>query len=101
VAFQQRYHGVFRLPEAVDDTKGKIAVLTVYDPLGAKQGDISQHIILHTLAAGRRPVVSFEQIIPSNYGLNSLRDRLASHTGVQARISAMRDRIVQQLQAAG
>lgn len=99
VAFQQRYHGVFSLPEAAVAKDGLIAVVTVHEPLGTKAGDVSQQVIVHSLAGGTRRLISYEAIIPSNYGLNSLRDRLVLHAGIQARIDAMSKRIAQVLEA--
>lgn len=97
VAFQQRFHGLFARSEAAINPDGKVAVLTLCDPLGSKKGDISQHVILHTLAGRDRPVVCYEQIISSNYGLNSLQDRLIVNAAVQARVAAMGDRIASAL----
>lgn len=95
-AFRQRYHGVFRcLPEAARASEGKIAVVSVYDPAGAKTGDVSQDVIAHYLASQGRQVASYETIIPSTYGLNSLRDRLIEHAEVRDRLDVMGRRIAE------
>ncbi len=99
VAFQQRYHGVVRHePRIEGNPDGKVAALTVYEPAGTRTGDVSQEAVLKNLVGQGRPLVSFEQIVPSNYGLNSLGDRLISDRGIQERLSAMGRRIVRELQ---
>ncbi|HWI64966.1 MAG TPA: hypothetical protein VNT75_24315 [Symbiobacteriaceae bacterium] len=99
VAFQQRFHGLFRRPEAAPRPESMVAVLSLYDPMGVQNGDISQQIILHRLAGGGRRLVHFEQLIAANYGLNGLRDRLVEHEGIRARVGAMAERIAQELTA--
>ncbi|MHB0886442.1 MAG: hypothetical protein ACYC6I_09555 [Bacillota bacterium] len=53
---------------------------------------------MKNLVGQSRPLVSFEQIIPSNYGLNSLGDRLILSPGGQERISGMARRVIKELQ---
>lgn len=99
VAFQQRYHGFVRqAPSVLDNPRGKLAALTVYEPCGTKTGDSSQQAILKNLAGQDRPLVIFEQIIPSDYGLNSLSDRLVRNEAIRERLLTIGHRIVGELQ---
>jgi multimeric flavodoxin WrbA len=98
VAFQQRYHGLFRLPEALASVNGKVAVLTTCEPGAAPRSDQAQQLIR---AAIGPKLVSFEQIIPSAYGLNALYERLVQHPGIQGRLTVMSDRLVMELSPAG
>lgn len=96
VAFQQRYHAVFRRG-LENNPRGKVSALTVYEPTGTRTGDVSQEAILKNLVGQGRPLVSFEQIVPSNYGLNSLADTLVQNPEVQQRIAAMSRRLIGEL----
>jgi multimeric flavodoxin WrbA len=98
VAFQQRFHGLFRLPEAVASRNAGLAAVTTYEPDGAPGSDYAQRMIRETLG---RKLVCCEQIIPSAYGLNALQQRLVQHREIQARLTAMSDRLVAALQREG
>ncbi len=89
VAFRQRYHALLHhQPEALATKDGVVAAVTISEPLGTKAGDVSQTVIRHSLAGGSRPLIFHESIVPSDYGLNSLRDRLVSHPAILARLHA-------------
>lgn len=95
VAFQQRYHGVFR--KLSRNSAGTIAAVTLHDPLGTRSGDVSQSVIVHHLAGQPRKLLSYEPIIAANYGLNALQDRLIDHPEIQARVDGLGVRMAQLL----
>lgn len=69
--------------------------MTLYNPQGTGVGDVSQSVIVHHIAAQARKLVSYEPIIPMNYGLSGLRDLLVTHPGVQARIDHLGARLAE------
>lgn len=73
-------------------------VLTTCEPGAAAGSDQAQQLIRATVGL---KLVSFEQIVPSAYGLNALYQRLVQHPGIQGRLTAMSDHLVMELSPAG
>lgn len=98
VAFQQRYHSVFRWLR--DEAPcGQIAAVTIYSPMGTRAGDTSQSVIVHHLACNPRKLLAYEPIIPENYNLNGLQDKLIVHPEIRCKLDRLGKRIADTLGA--
>lgn len=102
VAFQQRYHGVYRsLGNTAPAPNGKMALVTIHNPTGSGLGDASQSLIIRHLAGHARELVHYEPIIPGNYDLSGMKDRLIAHPEIQASMARMGARLAKALAAPG